>query len=124
MVFRIQEYDRLLPTGRHAVSPAFAAVFALAVGGPDFLNLDVIDSLHRVLYLSFVGLLVHLERVRTLDIREMHSLLGDQRPNYNAIIIHINTRYSSLVLSFFMTDKRASLVNKILRWLHISPAFN
>ena len=77
MVIRVKEYDRFLPARRHPVRPAFSTVLAFAVGGPDFLNFNVINSFYCVLYLSLVGLLIHFERVSTLDICEMHPLLGD-----------------------------------------------
>ena len=92
MEIGIKKYDRLLPARRHTVRPAFPAVLTFAVGSPYLLDFHVVDSFHRVLYLSLVGPLIHLEGVCTLDIREMHPLLGNQRPNYDIIVIHVNTR--------------------------------
>ena len=92
MIIRIKKYNRLLPARRHAVCPAFPAVLTSAVSSPDFLDFDAVNSLHRVLYLGLIGPLIHLEGVRTLDICEMHTLLGDQRSNYDIVVIHINTR--------------------------------
>jgi len=92
MEIRIKDYHCFLPTRRHTVGPAFSTALTLAVGSPDLPDFDVVDSFNCVLYLSLVGPLVHLKRVRPFDVRKMHSLLGNERPNYDTIVIHINTR--------------------------------
>ena len=77
MVFGIEKYDRLFPARRHAVRPAFTTVLTFTVSRAYFLNFDVVNSLHSISYLSLVGLLVHFEGVRTLDICKVHPLLGN-----------------------------------------------
>lgn len=77
MIVGIEVYNRLLPARRHTERSAFSAVLAFAVGGPDFLDFYVVNSFHCVPYLSLIGLLIHFEGIRTLNIGKMHPLLGD-----------------------------------------------
>lgn len=97
MVIGMEKYDRLFPTRRHAVRPAFSTVLTFTISCPYFFDFDVIDSLHSISYLSLVGLLVHFEGVRTLNVCKVHPLFGNQGPNYDVIVIQVNTRQLSFV---------------------------
>jgi len=89
----IEKYDRLLPARRHAIRPAFSTVLTSTVCRPYFLDFDAVYSFDSVLYLSLVSLLVYFEGVGTFDICKVHPLLGNQRPNYDIVVIHVNTRH-------------------------------
>ena len=92
MKLGIQKYNSLFPARRFSERSAFATLFAFAVSSSDLLDFDIVYSLHSVFYLGLIGPFIYLKRIRTFCIRKVHSLLSNQRPNYNVIIIHTNTR--------------------------------
>ena len=92
MILRFQKYYGLFPGCRPAESGASATILASLVGGPDFADLYAVYPLYRIFYLGLIGPSVHLKRVGTSRIRKVHTLLGNQRPNYDVIVVHINTR--------------------------------
>ena len=91
MKLGVQKNDRLFPARRLAVRPASAPTLALTISCSYLLHFDVVYSLHSIFYLRFISPLVHLKTVRTFQIRKVHPLLCNQRTNYYAIVIHINT---------------------------------
>ncbi len=111
MEVRIQKDDGFFPAWRHAKVPASSTVLAFAVRSPDFLYLDIVYSLNRVSYLRLVCLFVYFEAVRPLLIREVHTLLSNQRPNYDIIVVHINT-ISILRCLLLLQDGQQRLLGK------------
>lgn len=92
MIILVKYNNRFLPASRPADIPSPAARLTLDIRRTNISYLDVVKLLDGVTNLNLVSLLVYLERIRIACTSKVHPLFGNERPDYNTVIIHVSTR--------------------------------
>ena len=88
MIIVAKHNNGLFPSLGHSDIPTPTARFTLNIRGSHVSHLDIVQFLNRTANLDFVGLFVDFKTVCILGVREMHTLLCNQRLNDDAVIVH------------------------------------